>query len=137
LDAHAELLRSASRETSQPTLPSAELEVVDAASVIAEGAAVLAPPAPVANRASDRLTPVHTAPRQVDVNKLLAAAPAASDAVAASVPQLPPVAHFIAEAGDEDWGWTANWLGLLLMALGLVSVLSSSRSFEEPCCFAS
>jgi hypothetical protein len=127
LDARAELLRSASAETSQPTPPTAELEVVDAASVIAEGAAVLAPPAPVANRASDRLTPVHTAPRQVDVKKLLAAAPAASDAVAASVPQLPPVAHLIAEAGDEDWGWTANWLGLLLMALGLVSVLSSSR----------
>ena len=31
------------------------------------------------------------------------------------------------KASDDGWGWTANWLGMLLMALGLVSVLSSSR----------
>lgn len=109
VDARAESLRSAPAETSQLTPPASELKVVDAASVVATGAAALAPSAP-------------------DVETLQAAAPAASDAVAASVAtDQPPVAFPIAEAGDDGRGWTANWLGMLLMALGLVSVLSSSR----------
>jgi hypothetical protein len=126
VDARAELPRSAPAETSQPTPPASELKVIDAASVVATGAAALAPPAPVANRATGQLTPDHPAPRQVDVEILLAAAPAASGAVAASVPSAPPIAFPFAEAGDDRRGWTANWLGMLLMALGLVSVLSSS-----------
>ena len=100
-----------------------ELEVVDAASVIAMRVAAPAPPAPVANRASDQLTLDYPTLRQVDVETLLAAS--ASDAVADSVPPAPPVAFSIADAGD-DWPG-ATWLGMLLMALGLVSVLSSSR----------
>jgi hypothetical protein len=128
VDARAESLRSAPAETSQLTPPASELKVVDAASVVATGAAALAPSAPVANRATVQLTPDRLAPRQVDVETLQAAAPAASDAVAASVAtDPPPVAFPIAEAGDDGRGWTANWLGMLLMALGLVSVLSSSR----------
>jgi hypothetical protein len=122
VDAHAEVLR-APVETSQPTPLASELKVVDAASVVPTGAAAPAPPALVANRATDQLTPDHPMPRQVDVEAILAAASAASDAVAASVPPAFP----IAEASDDRWGWTANWLGMLLMALGLVSVLSSSR----------
>jgi hypothetical protein len=125
-DARAELLRSAPAETSQLMPPASKLKVVDAASVVATGAAALAPPAPVVNRATGQLTPEHPTPRQVDVETLLAAAPVASDAVAASVPPAPPVAFPIAEAGDDGRSWTANWLGMLLMALGLVSVLSSS-----------
>ncbi|MFL6789895.1 MAG: hypothetical protein ACJ8EE_01800 [Bradyrhizobium sp.] len=127
VDARAELLRSAAAETSQPTPPASELKVVDVAAVVAMGTAALAPPAPVANRATGQLTPDHPTRRQVDVKTLLAAAPAASDAVAASVPPAPAVAFPIAEAGDDGRGWTANWLGMLLMALGLVSVLSSSH----------
>ena len=122
VDARAELLRSAPAETSQPTPRVSVLKVVDAASVVATGAAALAATAPVANRATDQL-----APDQVDVETLLAAAPAASGAVAASAPPAIPAAFPIAEAGDGGWGWTANWLGMLLMALGLVSVLSASR----------
>jgi hypothetical protein len=127
VDARAEVLRSAPAETSQPTPLASELKVVDAASVVVTGAAAPAPPALVANRATDQLTPDHPTPRQVDVETVLAAAPAASDAVAAFVPPAPPVAFPIAEASDDGWGWTANLLGVLLMALGLVSVLSSSR----------
>jgi uncharacterized membrane protein len=131
VDARAELLRSAPAETPQPMLPAPELKVVDAAPVPAMGAAVLVPPAPVvAKAATDQLTPDHPTPRQVDVETLLAAAPAASDAVAASVPPATPVAVPIAEAGDEGRGWTATWLGVLLMALGLVSLLSSSRTLR-------
>jgi hypothetical protein len=116
-----ELLRSAPAETSQPTPPASELKVVDAASVLATGAA------PVANRATDQLTPDRPSPRQVDVETVLSAAWAPSDAVAASVPPGSPAAFPIAEAGDDGRGRTASWLGMLLMALGLVSVLSSSR----------
>ncbi|OAF18775.1 hypothetical protein AXW67_02630 [Bradyrhizobium neotropicale] len=129
LDARAELLRSAPAEAPHPTPPAPELQVADAAPVSAMAAAALVPPAPiVAKPASDRLTPDHPTPRQVDVETLLAAAPAASDAVTASVPPTTPVAVLIAEAGDGGRGWTATWLGVLLMVLGLVSLLSSSRT---------
>jgi hypothetical protein len=128
VDARAEPPRSAPAETIQPTPPASELQVVDAASVVATGVAALAPPALVANRATDQLTPDHRTPRQVDVETyFLAAASATSDAVTASVPPAARVAFPIAEAGDDGRGWTANWLGLLLMTLGLVSVVSSSR----------
>ena len=66
-----------------------EFKVVDAASVLATGPAAFVPPAPVEKLATDQLTPDHATPRVVDVKTLLAAAPAPSDAVAASVPLAP------------------------------------------------
>ena len=126
VDARAELQRSAPAERSQPTSPASELKVVDAAPVLAPGAAALVPPAPVANLAADQLTPDQPTPRQVDVEMLLAAAPTAGDVVAASVPPAAPGLP-IAGTDDDEQGWTATWIGALLMALGLVSVLSSSR----------
>ncbi|WP_245330535.1 hypothetical protein [Bradyrhizobium sp. AS23.2] len=133
VDARAELPRSAPAETPQLTSSAPELKVADAAPVVsAMAAAALVPPAPiVAKPASDQLTPDHPTPRQVDVETLLAAAPAASDAVTASVPPATPVAVPIAQAGDDGKGWTATWLGVLLMALGLVSLLSSSRTVRR------
>jgi hypothetical protein len=129
--ARAELLNSALAETTQPAPPAPELKVVDAAPVAATGAAALVPPAPVvAKPATDRLTRDHPTPRQVDVETLLAAAPAASEAVAASVPPATPVAVSTAEVGDDGSGWTATWLGVLLMALGFVFLLSSSRTLR-------
>ncbi|UPK38959.1 hypothetical protein IVB18_18020 [Bradyrhizobium sp. 186] len=130
VDARAELRRSAPA-TSQPMPPASKLKVADAASVVAIGAAALVPSAPIANRATDQLTPDHPTQRQLDVETLLAAAPAASDTVAVSVAPASPVGFPIAEAGDDGRGWTANWLGMLLMALGLVSVLSSSRAVRK------
>ncbi len=124
-DARAELRRSAPAERSQPTSPAPEFKVVDAASVLATGAAALVPPAPVANLEADQLTPDQPTPRQVDVETLLAAVPTAGDVVAASVPSAAPALP-IAGAGDDEQGWAATWIGVLLMALGLVSVLSSS-----------
>ena len=105
--------------------PCSKLELVDAASVVPTGVGAIAPPALVANRGTDQVTPDHLTQHQVDVETHLEAAPAASDPVAAYVPPDPPFP--IAEAGDDGRGWTANWLGMLLMALGIVSVLSSSR----------
>ncbi|WP_244608153.1 hypothetical protein [Bradyrhizobium algeriense] len=126
VDARAELLRSAPAETAQPMRPAPELKVADAASVLTTGAAAFAPPAPIENRATDRLTPDHRTPHQVDVETLLAAAPATSDSVAAA-----PVAFSFTEAADDGQDWMATWLGVLLMALGLVSVLGSSRTLRE------
>ena len=131
VNARAELLRSAPKETSQTTRPAPELKVADAASVPATGAAAFVPPAPVANRATDQLTPDDPSSRRIDVETLLAAAPAPSDAVAVSAPPAAPVASSIAEVGDDGRDWTATWLGVLLMALGLASVLGSSRPLRE------
>jgi hypothetical protein len=132
VDARSELMRSAPAEAPQPMRPVPEFKVADAASVAATGAAAAAivPSAPIENLKTDRLTPDRT-PRQVDVETLLAAAPAPSDAVAASVPSAAPVNFPIAEAADDGRDWMATWLGVLLMALGLVSVLGSSRTLRE------
>jgi hypothetical protein len=121
-DARADLLRPASAETFQPTPPAPELKVVDAASVIATGAAALVPSAPVAKAATDQLTQEHPAPRPVDVEALLAAAPAVSNTVVSSVPLTVPIAR----AEDEERGWPVTWVGVLLMTLGFVCLLSSS-----------
>jgi hypothetical protein len=130
VDARAELLRSAPAETSQPIRLAPEFKVADAASILATGAAAFVPPAAVEKLATDQLTPDRPTPRVVDVKTLLAAAPAPSDAVAASVPPA-PVAFPIAEAADDGQGWMATLLGVLLMALGLVSVLGSSPTLRE------
>ncbi|MGJ4946480.1 hypothetical protein ACQR1W_38395 [Bradyrhizobium sp. HKCCYLS1011] len=119
VDARAELLRSARTETPQPTPPAPEPRVADAASVPPMQAAAVMPPI-------DRLTPDRLMPPQVDVEALLAGAPAASDAVAASSPRATPVAIPMPE--EDQRGPMASWLGVLLMALGFVSLLSSSRT---------
>ncbi|MCP3397319.1 hypothetical protein [Bradyrhizobium sp. CCGB20] len=123
-DARAELQRSAPEDTSRPG-PSAPVQVVDAGPVLATGTATRVSPVPLSK--NDRLTANGITPRQIDVQidveALLAATPAASDVVAASAT---PLAH--AEAGDGGQGWT--WLGMLLMAFGLLSVLSASRTIR-------
>jgi hypothetical protein len=129
VDARAELLRSAPAEAAQPTRPTPELKVVDAASVPAGPPAVV-PPAPVEKLATDQLMLDRAAPRVVEVKTLLVAAPDPSDAVAASVSPA-PVGFPVAEAADDGQGWMATLLGVLLMALGLVSVLGSSPILRE------
>ncbi|MEK9282963.1 hypothetical protein MTR72_25595 [Bradyrhizobium sp. ISRA442] len=122
VDARAELLRSGPMDTSRPN-PSAPVQVADADTL-----ATATTPALILNRANDRLTPDRITPRQVDVEALLAAAPDASDEVDASAPSATPLAFPAVEASDDEWGW--RWLGVLLMALGLASVLASSRAFR-------
>jgi hypothetical protein len=131
VDARAELLRPAPMETSQPTRPAPEPRVADASSVLATAIAAFVPPASVENLATDQPTPDRRTPRQVDVEKLLAAAPADRGAVAASVPAAAPAAFPIVAVADDGQGWMATWLGVLLMALGLISVLGSSISLSR------
>jgi hypothetical protein len=135
VDARAELRRSTPADTPQPAPPAPEFKMVDADPLAVPAAGALMPPAPVvAKRASDQLTPDHPTPRQVDVQvdveTLLAAAPAAGDAVAVSVSPATSVAGTAAEGGDDKSGWTATWLGALLMVLGFAFLLSSSRSLR-------
>jgi hypothetical protein len=122
VDARAELPRSA-----QPVPPASKIKVVAATS----DASGLVPSAPVDHRATHQAIPDRPTPREVDLETRVAAAPAASNAVAVPVAPTSPVAFPIAEAADDERGWTENWLGLVLMALGLVSVLSSSQTVRE------
>ncbi len=128
VDARAELLRSEAAETSRLAAPAPALEVVDAEPVLGTGITTLVPPTAIPNRADHQLTPDHSKPRQIDVETLLAAAPAVSDVVASSAPSA-LVTVPTAQAGDDGREWT--WVGVLLMTLGFVAVLSSSRTLRE------
>ena len=129
-DARAELL-SASAEASQPKRLAPEVKVVDTASVLSTGAAAFVPPAPVERRATDQLTPDHATPRVIVVKARPTTAPTPGEAVADSAPSAAPVPVPVAEAADDGRGWMATLLGVLLMALGLVSVLGSSPNVRE------
>jgi hypothetical protein len=118
---------SAPTEAPQPTPLAPEMKVVDA---VAGGAALVPPALVAAQPATDQLTPDPPKPLQVDVETFMAA-PSASDAVGASVPPVTPVAVPSTEVGVDGGGGTATWLGMLLIALGLVSLLSSSRILRE------
>jgi hypothetical protein len=59
-------------------------------------------------------------PPQVDVEKLLAEAPAASDEVASATAATP---------GGRDW--IASWFGVLLMGLGCIALLSASGTLRQ------
>lgn len=127
-DARAELL-SAPAEPSQPIRLAPK--VVDAASVLSTGAAAFVPPAPVERRATDQLTPDHATPRVIVVKARPTTAPTPGEAVAETAPLAAPVPIPVAEAADDGRGWMATLLGVLLMALGLVSVLGSSPNVRE------
>lgn len=125
VDARAELLRSAPPEPSQPPHP--EVKVADAASDLDTGTALMSAPL-----IAEHGRPTHLLPSQVDVEQLLAAAPA-NDVVTSSEPPTIPIGVLVlpAEARNEAPSRTATWLGVLLMILGMLSILSSSRSFRH------
>ncbi|MGH6776721.1 MAG: hypothetical protein ACRECL_01730 [Bradyrhizobium sp.] len=130
MDAHAELLRSAPVQTAPPAPPAPGIKVVDAAVVPIMGAAAMVPPAPVlAEPAFDQLAPVQPVSKQVNVERLLADAPAAVPA--ASVSQPAPVAAPATHV-SQGQGQTTTWLGVLLMMLGFVLLFGSSRVFRRP-----
>ncbi|WP_027576824.1 hypothetical protein [Bradyrhizobium sp. WSM1743] len=68
-------------------------------------------------------------PSQVDVEQLLAAAPPI-DAVTSSGPPNMPTSVRLAEAANQAASRTATWLGVFLMMLGMLSILSASRSLR-------
>lgn len=122
VDARAELLRSAPAEPSQSPYP--EVKVADATSDLDTGTTPMSA-APIAEH--DRW-PTNSVPSQVDVEQSLAAAPA-NDVVTSTIPI--GVLVLTAEARNEAPSRTAAWLGVLLMMLGMISILSSSRSLRH------
>lgn len=120
-------------ETAQPTPSEPKLTIVHTIPIHMADAAAQVPPAPVAatsgadQSTSDQPTSYQSAPRQVDVDKLLA------DASADEVASRHPAAPLTAPAVETDGrgGWTTNWLGVLLMALGLAALLSASRTLRQ------
>jgi hypothetical protein len=152
VDARAELVRPAPEETLQPR-PVPAMKVVDAAPSVpatgaaasvpapaaaapvpatgaaapvpATGAAALVPPPPVLAQ-PDPLPPQRSDAPQDNVESLLAASPASSEAVAVSEPVVANLAIPIVTGEDGPW-WTSRWFGPLLMALGLMSLLIAMR----------
>ncbi|UWU75958.1 hypothetical protein N2603_39500 [Bradyrhizobium huanghuaihaiense] len=128
VDARAELLRSAHAEPSQPLHP--EVKVADAASDLGTSTARMS--AALVAQHSPRTTPTIPSQGQVDVEQLLVATPANDVATSSDPPTLPTGALVLtAEARNVAQSRTATWLGVLLMMLGMLSILSSSRSLRH------
>jgi hypothetical protein len=86
-------------------------------------AAAMVPPAPDLNKpGADQPTPDQ--PRRLDVETLLAKAPAAGEEVASATPAMPIAAPTAKMGGSE--GWMASWLGVLMIVLGGAALLSAS-----------
>lgn len=80
------------------------------------------PARPVADLPITQLTPQHSVPPQVDVEKLAAAARADSP------PAIPMAAHN-EEMRDEPRSWTVTSLGVLLMTLGAFRFYARTARF--------
>jgi hypothetical protein len=129
-DAHAELMNPAPAQPSQPTEPAPTIKILHTVPVGLTDAAGQVPPAPVPARPGvDQLASGQPAPRQVDVDRLLADASAAGDEDASRHPATPVAVPFAGTDGDGDR--TTHWLGGLLIALGFVALLGSSRGVRQ------
>jgi hypothetical protein len=124
VDARAELERSTPAEGAEPPQPPREVKLADAAFVVGTSTAPPMPAAAATPLPAGQLTHENAVPATGDVQKLVAPA-----SEAASI-QVPPAGIRIAEAADER-GWIATWLAFLLMALGIGSILSSSRALRD------
>jgi len=128
-DARAELLSDAPADARQPTPPAPE--VVDTASVPADGAATLVATAPLfAETTIDRPTinqprPERATRRPVDVEMRLAAAAPTTDTVASSAPPATPPAPSVPDADGNRWESMAPLAGTVLITLGLVFLVGS------------
>ena len=125
-DARAELLRSAPAETPQPVPSAPTLKVVRTIPVREADTAAQIPPVPPG---VDQPTPARPSPRPVDVEQLLADAPAEIEAPA-SAAAATPIATPGANTGGGEQG-IPSWPGVLLMALGGAALLASNRSLQR------
>ncbi|MFK4507057.1 hypothetical protein LPJ38_26945 [Bradyrhizobium daqingense] len=124
IDARAELLRSATAESYRP--PHVEVKAADATFDLDTGAAPMSATLISAVGRRSRSSVLS----QVDVEQLLAAAPA-DHVVASPEPPAMPIGVRLVEAANQTASRTATWLGVLLMMLGMLSILSTSRSLRH------
>jgi hypothetical protein len=126
LNAQAQLL-SAAADALPPTNPAPEL--VDPASVPANGAATLVPAARAVNEPPiDQFRSRQARQRPVDVEALLAAAPLGRDSVDAFMPLTTSASPSMPDADLGNWELMATRAGLVLVALGFVFLLGSLAS---------
>lgn len=116
------------RRSPGPAPRSPEVKLVAATPVPATDASALVPAIPVPDNAeNDQVTPDRPTSPQLSEETLLAAAPTKPDAVDASAFAVPITvsAPEVSEAGP--WPM-ASWFGVLLMALGGVTLLAAGRT---------
>ncbi|MGY4627219.1 hypothetical protein ACVWY3_004975 [Bradyrhizobium sp. USDA 4486] len=127
LDARAELLRSTPGLPSQPPRP--ELKTADADPDLGTSTALTSAALIAQN---SRRPP----PSQIDVEQLLAAAPPNDVATSSGPPNITTGVR-LAEASNEAASRTATLVAVLLIVLGMLSILSSSRSLRHAVRFRS
>ncbi|MDN5005673.1 hypothetical protein ACFQZO_33005 [Bradyrhizobium sp. GCM10027634] len=128
VDVRAKWLRSAPPERSQPRRP--EVTLADAAPD--PGATTALMSVTIIAEQSPRPTLSVSSHDQVDVEQLLAAAPANETLTSTEPPTMPiDVLMLTEEARNNAPSRTATWLGLFLVMLGTLSLLSSSRSLRH------
>ena len=134
-DARAEMVKAAPAETPQAPPAEPTLRIVHTVPVRLADAEAQVPPPPARDsqgvdqqaadpQAADQPTPAQGASRHVDVEKLLADAPAASSETAFAAVATP-----IADPGASTSGageWISPWYGALLIMLGGVALLGAS-----------
>jgi len=125
-DAHAEVLRSRPAVISQqtPTAPE-QLKESDAPSGPTVKAAAEPPPSVADSSSIDQVTPDRPASRLVNV-EMLRVKSSTDSTIGSTVLPATPIAFPVAETGDAERGWASTQLGVVLMALGLIAVLSAS-----------
>jgi hypothetical protein len=145
-DARAELVNAAPAQTQesapvpapapaqaampQPTPSAPKITMLRTVPVrVAEAAAQVPPASVAATPGVDRPVSEQPVRPQIDVDRLLTEASAASDEVASAPPATPLLPPGANTSNGEDW--MASWLGVLLMALGCVAVLSASGTLRR------
>lgn len=127
-DARAELLR-APPETPLPMQDTPDIQVVDAAPLLNIQRAESQRSEKLA---TDRFISTYLKERQPDVGTTPATTLTPRDAGGAtSLPKAEPVILSVSETVDDGSGSAATWIAALLIALGLVSILGSSRSIRQ------
>jgi hypothetical protein len=130
-DARAELLSAPPEQTPQPVPSAPAVKMVRTIPVREADAAAQVPPVPSGadQPTADRQNSDRPAPRPVDVEQLLADAPAASEAVASARAATPIAARTASTPGGEQG--IPSWPGVLLMALGGAALFASSPALRR------